>query len=159
MPRKARPVRDRYEEKVDRSGECHLWTAALDQWGYGLFWAGGWHDSGSPRMVRAHRWAWEQEHGPISRGLVVMHACDTPACQRLDHLSLGTVTQNNEDMKRKGRLAHGERHPDARLTEVIVRAIREDRRGESVASLAREYGVTPRAITAARLGLTWKHIK
>lgn len=32
----------------------------------------------------AHRVAWEDAHGPIPRGLVVMHSCDMPPCRTVD---------------------------------------------------------------------------
>ena len=51
----------------------------------------------------AHRVAWQQAFGPIPVGLVVMHACDNPACINVDHLILGTQSDNMQDKKAKGR--------------------------------------------------------
>jgi len=46
-------VRERFEEKVDRSGDgCDLWTGCVDSDGYGWFWLEG-------RMQRAHRVAYD----------------------------------------------------------------------------------------------------
>lgn len=77
---------ERFWAKVDISGPCWLWTAAKIG-GYGAFWYRG-------RHVRAHRWSYEQVHGPIAEGLVIDHLCRTPACVNPDHLEPVTVQVN-----------------------------------------------------------------
>ena len=92
------PAEDRFWAKVDKSGDCWLWTGAIFAGnGYGQF---------SPAHhvnVAAHRFSWELHNGPIPDGLLVCHHCDTPLCVRLDHLFLGTASDNMQDMIRKGR--------------------------------------------------------
>ena len=68
-----------------------------DSGGYG-------HLSRQGKRLLAHRWTWEQAHGPIPEGLWVCHTCDNPPCINLDHLWLGTPTQNTADARQKGRL-------------------------------------------------------
>lgn len=80
---------------------CRLWNGGLGLDGYGQLSVGG-------RTRRAHRVVWELSNGPIPKGLVVMHSCDTPKCVTLEHLSLGTHADNHADRNRKGRQAHGE---------------------------------------------------
>jgi DNA-binding CsgD family transcriptional regulator len=55
--------------------------------GYGQF---GDYDSErrQRRMVPAHRYAWELEHGPIPVGWKVVHTCGKRACVRISHLTL-----------------------------------------------------------------------
>lgn len=53
--------------------------------------------------IYAHRAAWEQAHGPIPAGMCVCHRCDNPPCVNVDHLFLGTITDNNRDSFLKGR--------------------------------------------------------
>jgi hypothetical protein len=87
---------ERFWDKVDKSGECWLWTGAKYSNGYGHFVIGG-------QGFLAHRLAWEWEHGPIQDGLVLMHTCDVPGCVRGSHLKPGTRAENSTDMVNKGR--------------------------------------------------------
>ena len=95
------PVRDRSDEWYFNSigwdvvGECHVWRGKTNGFGYGMM-----------RGLRAHRVAWELAHGGIPDGLVVRHlVCDNPPCVNVDHLALGTQTDNMADMMAHGR--HG----------------------------------------------------
>jgi hypothetical protein len=89
-------VKQRFWSKVRKTETCWLWTAARNEWGYGLFRFEG-------KLRLAHRVIWTLECGPIPTGICVLHRCDTPACVRRDHLFLGTNKDNAEDMMRKGR--------------------------------------------------------
>ena len=88
---------------------CEEWPGAVSGVGYGQRWAQG-------RVVSAHRFAWEEAHGPIPEGLCVLHHCDNRRCIRVDHLFLGTRADNSLDMVRKGRARGGrpEVYSDAR---------------------------------------------
>lgn len=68
-------------------GPCWLWTAGLFSEGYGQFWF-----DGKPR--KAHRWAWEQEHGPMPDGLVPDHLCRRRECVRPSHQEPVTEMEN-----------------------------------------------------------------
>lgn len=78
---------DRFDVKVDRSGECHLWMGARLPKGYGRFWDGR-------RAVYAHRFAYERAKGPIPDGLCIDHLCRTPACVNPEHLEAVTLREN-----------------------------------------------------------------
>jgi hypothetical protein len=71
-----------------------------------MFWDGKDH-------VYAHRFAWELEHGPIGRGVQILHSCDRPLCVR--HLFDGTQADNVRDMVSKGRQARGDALTAVRL--------------------------------------------
>lgn len=53
--------------------------------------------------MQAHRLVWELTFGPIPPGICVLHRCDTPRCVRPEHLFLGTLSDNAQDMHNKGR--------------------------------------------------------
>ena len=125
---------------------CVLWQGALDGDGYGHRWA--YYDDGSRAKVRVYRWVVEQMEGRrLHPDEVVLHACDNRLCFRYDHLSLGTVADNNRDAWRKGRLSpppitlpKSLRGPT--ITGAQAGAVkRAYMNGISAESLARQYGV------------------
>lgn len=110
-------VEERFWSKVDKSGECWLWTAGTFPSGYGLFWSNGTNHPAS-------RFAWELTNGLIPDGLLVCHNCpggDNPLCVNPSHLWLGTIRQNSEDMVAKGRSLAGDRNPSRTHPERLVR--------------------------------------
>ena len=99
----ARSLKERFWEKVDKTGNCWIWTAACMTNGYGQIWDGS-KDRG------AHRISWILHNGPIPNNLHVLHKCDNPPCVRPDHLFLGTPIDNMLDAKAKGRLNSTKSH-------------------------------------------------
>lgn len=91
-----RPLSERFWERVDKSGECWVYTGYTNPKGYGVVGL----ESGNKF---AHRVAWELTNGLIPDGLWVLHRCDNPPCVRPEHLWLGDNTDNQRDSVRKGR--------------------------------------------------------
>jgi len=75
---------------------CWPYQQAVDKDGYGQFYYHG-------KNWRSHRLAWYFTHGPIPVGYCVLHRCDNPRCCNPQHLWLGTVEDNVQDMMQKGR--------------------------------------------------------
>lgn len=163
---------ERFWSKVDKAGDCWLWTASKRHKGYGAFvWA---DKNGRVVQGRAHRFAWIVTNGDIPDGLCALHVCDNPACVRPDHLFLGTKGDNNRDMIKKGRhrrggtktpvtkckYPRGERHPGAKLTVDDVRAIRKLRsEGNSLSKIAKLHGVNITSVYNITNRKTWKHVE
>jgi DNA-binding CsgD family transcriptional regulator len=164
------PLVDRFFKFIDKNGPmphdrslgpCWIFTSNKNRKGYGTLF-----NEGTTKM--AHRLSWEVHHGPIPPGMLVCHKCDNPPCVRPDHLFVGTVLDNAEDMIRKGRhssrshperIARGERLPHAVLTAEMVRLIRlKKSQGESYNQIARDLKLNRGTIAAAGSRKNWKHV-
>lgn len=155
----------RFWERVDRSGDCWIWTASLKTTGYGKF-SVGLRADGTERSVAAHRVAYALGHGVDPDGLDVCHRCDNPLCVRPDHLFLGTAADNMADCSAKGRVYHpfghpgrrGETSPLAKLTNEKVEEIRLLlNTGMYQRDIAAKFGVAQTTISMIRRGKTWAH--
>ena len=73
--------RVRFEAKIDRSGDHHLWLGARSSSGSGQVRVDG-------KLLTAARAAYELEHGPAPTDVRVLSCPDEPACVRVDHLRL-----------------------------------------------------------------------
>lgn len=96
----SRAPEDRFFEKVERSRDCWVWTAAT-QLGYGVF------KLSPSKSVKAHRWSYEFHVGPIPPGLSLDHLCHTASpscaggtgcqhrrCVNPDHLEVVSIGEN-----------------------------------------------------------------
>lgn len=93
----------RFWSKVDKAGECWLWTATINASGYGSVGIG-------QQTFLAHRVSYEWERGPIPGGMEVDHLCSVRACVRPDHLEVVTQAQNKR--RAADRITHCKRgHP------------------------------------------------
>lgn len=144
------PMNEKFWAKIEKRADgCWVWLGAPNKDGYGAYQAGEYR--------YAHRFAWEERHGKIPKGIVVCHHCDNRLCCNADHLFLGTHADNVADKVRKGRQAKGTQNGRTKLTEDAVRLIFADERAVGV--LAREHAVDPRAIRAIKNGETWRYLK
>lgn len=87
-----------FEEKIspEPNSGCWLWTGFEYGNGYGGV-------KRRPRVILAHRYAWELFVGEIPDSMNVLHRCDTPKCVNPQHLFLGTHLDNMRDCSLKKR--------------------------------------------------------
>jgi hypothetical protein len=81
-----------YYSNPDPLSGCHIWQG-FTSGGYGRLNYRG-------RVMRAHRAAWEQKHGPLPKAKVLRHRCNVRSCLNPDHFVLGTKAENNDDMRK-----------------------------------------------------------
>lgn len=104
--RRLRPLRERFEEKVDRDGPvpahapelgpCWVWLGHVcvsARSGYGLIKRGG-VGSKNASPAQAHRVAYELYVGPVPDGLEPDHLCGNKACVNPAHLEPVTHSEN-----------------------------------------------------------------
>lgn len=146
-------AKERFFSKVNKTDYCWLWTAGINEDGYGLFKYLG-------KTVGAHRLSWQLHNGEIPKGKHVLHICDTPACTKPSHLFLDDHAGNMKDRDVKGRQAKGEEIGLAKLTEKQVIEIRSLYAAGSIYQyeLAALFKVTTPTIWHLLNGKTWKHI-
>jgi hypothetical protein len=108
--------------------------------------------------VRAHRYVWIMMRGPIPPGLVVRHKCDNPPCINIDHLELGTVKQNAQDMMERGRFVpkpiNLTKLSELQAFEVVL--LLKD--GAKPLDIAEHLGVRLNVVKDIKRGRTWKNI-
>ena len=153
--------------RVRSRDECWEWTGAFKKvTGYGTV-GRGWE-------TLAHRLAYRFAFGPIPAGLCVCHSCDHKWCVNPNHLYLATRAENSHDAaahrlyptgdahhsrQHPDRLARGERHGNARLTEGKVSAMRRMAVvGISQRDIAKRFGVSQGTVGFVLRGETWRHV-
>lgn len=158
----------RFWGKVDKSGDCWVWTACNHN-GYGDI-----RLTSKRKTVKAHRASWEiAHHKEIPDGMEVCHHCDNPSCVNPDHLFLGTQADNMKDAAEKGRINNmGARNPASKLSKEDVleirrlyRLIKSNNRhrksgkvGKFYEELAQRYGVSCGTVKSVSIGRSWKHL-
>jgi hypothetical protein len=151
----------RFWTKVDKTGNCWLWTAG--QWGsnpafrYGKFFDGTKH-------VAAHRFSLTEKLGrPLRNGMKALHHCDNCLCVRPAHLFEGTQGDNIRDMTTKGRgkgkwtsaKTSGDQNCKAKLTVLDVKTIRDLAGFSRQKDIGRRFGITQSQVSKIVLGRVW----
>lgn len=105
-----------------------------------------------------HVLSYQHFHGPIPDGKLVCHTCDFRPCCNPEHLFPGTYLDNQGDMAAKDRVAFGERHYRAKLTEADVIEIRRLGGSTTHRELAQLFGVSRSRIGQILSGKSWTRL-
>lgn len=140
---------------INELTQCWEWKKSRNWKGYGTKRHNG-------RIQFAHRLVWEMFRGKIvSSGLLVCHKCDNPPCVNIDHLFLGTNSDNMQDSISKNRFkrAEGERCHTAKLKNEDIGVILKLRDGGmTIEKIAGLYSVANSTIHTIITGKTWKSV-
>lgn len=89
-----------FYSRVQKSDGCWLWTGTKTTCGYGRIYIDG-------ELRMAHRISWSIDNDrEVPEGLLVLHTCDVKSCVRPEHLYVGDMSDNMNDMwtrKRRSR--------------------------------------------------------
>lgn len=144
---------ERFFLYTEKSDGCWIWKGFKDPNGYGRL-----NVNGIPML--ASRLSYQVHYGSIPEGKYVCHKCDTPSCVNPEHLFLGTQQDNVDDMISKGRdkkrALKGMAHPNSKLTDDDVRAIKAS--NEQTKALSRRFKISEAVIHDIRKGKIWRHI-
>ena len=121
----------------------------------------GLYINGRQHFKLVHRLVWEAFNGKIEDGLHVLHGKNT-TCDNccLENLSLGTHKDNmGRDRRRDGTLSRGEKHGNAKLTEVQVKYIKARIRDkQKQRTLSNLFNVSDGTICCIKQGSVWSHV-
>lgn len=147
------PVKEYFMKHVKEiENGCWFWQGLVNKEGYGEIKFRG-------KQWRAHRLSYTIFNGEITKGMCVCHKCDTPGCVNPKCLFLGTNAMNSQDMVNKNRQVKGHSVWNAKLTEEIVKIIKEKLKTENnCAKLAKEFKVHRNTILCIKKNKTWKHV-
>jgi hypothetical protein len=144
---------DKFMAKVtpEPNSGCWLFDSSWLKGGYGQFVL-------NKKCKQSHRLSYEFFCGSIPDGYVVMHKCDVPCCVNPDHLMVGTMQQNIDDMFKKGRnpIQKGQSNNRSYLTNEQVIAIRSE--NGLYKDIACKYGITPATVGKIKRRERWSHL-
>jgi hypothetical protein len=115
--------------KVDRSGDCWLWTASTLDGGFGKF--GCVRNGKRNQTIGAHRASWLIHYGTIPENMYVSHKCGKHLCVNPAHLCIKPKPgkKDRDVLKRERKKPpHGEASPHARLKDADVARVFELRK-------------------------------
>lgn len=87
MPKTTKSLIERLDEKIDKSGDCWIWTGWKNDKGYGNIVIDG-------RRRRTHIVSYELHVGDVPTGLELDHLCRNRACVKPEHLEAVTHQVN-----------------------------------------------------------------
>ena len=158
--------KERFENFINKTDSCWIWSGMINPGGYGIIVKEFEKRNGrrNQKKLLAHRISYEIYKGQIPKELCVCHQCDNRKCVNPDHLFLGTIAENIQDMTNKGRRAFGdkvankgEKNPSAKLTRIDVNKIKSlyAEGNLSQQKIGRMFNVSQRTVSLIVLEKSW----
>lgn len=136
---------------LDENG-CKNWPMGISKTGYGVYSICNFTYS-VPRLVYN-----TLRDGFYRDGLIVRHKCDNRKCCNIDHLEIGTQSDNMQDCLKRGRKPVGEKSNLSKFTNDQVIEIRNYYPQKSTVEIAKEFNTFPSVIRSIIIGKSWNHI-
>lgn len=145
-----------YKKSIPQSNGCVYFTSPLNVGGYGKIGSTQW--AKNYKINSAHQLSYILAYGDYDRKYIICHKCNNRRCVNPDHLYLGTVQDNSNDMVRSGRSLIGSKNLQSKLTEGNVRFILDNEDQITQADLGRLFGVTRGTIWKILRKYSWNHV-
>lgn len=139
-------VLERLVYHVNKTSDCWEWKGCKTSFGYGRIMIKG-------KSKLAHRIHWEEINGKILNNLCVLHKCNNPSCIKIDHLFLGTYSDNLIDCFKKGRRPHGHK-----LRIEDVRTIRIMSKTKTQKEIAKLFNIHNSSVSSILSNRYWNNI-
>lgn len=151
----------KFWSRVDKSigngpnGDCWLWTGSTTSSGYGNL-------TLNKITYYAHRISLLLEKNIDPSFGEASHNCDNPPCVNPSHLTVSDHDFNMSEALKRRRMKHayicGSFHHSTKLTDEIVKSIRDDRqRGVKQKNLANKWGVSVSTIKGIEHFRVWNN--
>jgi len=155
--KKIESIRTALEKKIIKKEGCWGWKGFLDKDGYGRVTSSYTKEF---KVQTSHRASWFLNFGEIPKDKIVRHICNNRECTNPEHLKLGTLSENSQDMMRSKRQAMGTKNGNSKLTEEDVKFIKKMiAKGKPYPLIAELFDVHRDAISNISRGITWKHVE
>jgi hypothetical protein len=123
---------------IKNKDDCWLWEAGKRADGYGAAYDGN-------KSIPAHSMSWKITHGYIpklvnGRKVLIRHVCNNKLCVNPDHLSIGTYSDNGNDLARTGKLV-------ALDMDEVKEALTMRKRGMTYLQIGKRLGVSSTVIS------------
>lgn len=112
------------------------------------------------KVVKTHRVVLSIQLGrELGEKELGCHNCHNPACNNPAHLRVADHRSNMRDMVLAGRSLKGSKHPNAKVNEAIVHAIRKEYAdGLTFSEIANKLNISYKIAYDVCKGLSWTHI-
>ncbi len=137
--------------KPDSKG-CKNWPLGISKTGYGVYSINNFTYS-VPRLIYN-----TLRNGYTRDGLVVRHKCDNRACCNINHLEIGTQSENLIDASNRKRLKFGEENNKTFLSVSQILEIRNSYPEKSTVELGKIYKMAASNIREIIIGKSWTQI-
>jgi hypothetical protein len=138
-------------EKDEETG-CLNWTGCCSPDGYGVH-------SISGKDCRVHRTAWELGNECVPpKDFVICHSCGNRKCFNIEHLKIGTQSENMKDKELHGTANSGRNHPKATIDEETAMKIFKAKGTKRQQEIADEFGVSLYVVSDIHSGGSWNSV-